>query len=85
MTPEKISEHISDRCRCDVIIDGFCGAGGNTIQFAFTCERGMFNVNILFNIRECLSIVRFSLKNRIKLKNAIGNSILFFHSSNEIS
>ena len=39
VTPEKIAEHIAERCRCDVIIDAFCGAGGNTIQFAFTCER----------------------------------------------
>ncbi|XP_053393968.1 trimethylguanosine synthase-like isoform X2 [Mercenaria mercenaria] len=39
VTPEKIAEHIADRCRCDVIVDAFCGVGGNTIQFAFTCER----------------------------------------------
>jgi len=40
VTPEKIAEHIAERCRCDLIVDGFCGAGGNSIQFAFTCERG---------------------------------------------
>ena len=40
VTPEKISLEIARRCQCDVIIDAFCGAGGNTIQFAFTCERG---------------------------------------------
>ncbi|ESO98940.1 hypothetical protein LOTGIDRAFT_113851 [Lottia gigantea] len=39
VTPEKISEHIAERCQCDVIVDGFCGAGGNTIQFALYCER----------------------------------------------
>merc|ERR1740129_2322434 len=39
VTPEKIAEHIAERCRCDVIVDGFCGVGGNSIQFAFTCER----------------------------------------------
>lgn len=39
VTPEKIAEHIAEKCRCDVIVDGFCGAGGNSIQFAFTCER----------------------------------------------
>eukprot|EP00112_Aurelia_sp_Birch-Aquarium-sp1_P010856 Seg230.17 transcript_id=Seg230.17/GoldUCD/mRNA.D3Y31 product="Trimethylguanosine synthase" protein_id=Seg230.17/GoldUCD/D3Y31 len=39
VTPEKIAEHIAERCRCDVVIDAFCGAGGNTIQLAFTCER----------------------------------------------
>ena len=25
--------------RCDLIVDGFCGVGGNSIQFAFTCQR----------------------------------------------
>ncbi|XP_050405601.1 trimethylguanosine synthase [Patella vulgata] len=39
VTPEKIAEHIAERCQCDLIIDAFCGAGGNTIQFAFYCER----------------------------------------------
>lgn len=43
MTPERIAEHIADRCRCDIIVDAFCGAGGNSIQFAFTCERGECN------------------------------------------
>lgn len=40
VTPEKVAEHLAERCRCDLIVDGFCGAGGNTIQFALTCERG---------------------------------------------
>jgi len=39
VTPEKIGEHIAERCRCDLIVDGFCGVGGNAIQFAFSCER----------------------------------------------
>ncbi|CAH1253670.1 TGS1 [Branchiostoma lanceolatum] len=39
VTPEKIAYHIAERCRCDLIIDAFCGVGGNAIQFAFTCER----------------------------------------------
>ena len=38
VTPEKIAEHHADRLRCDVAIDAFCGAGGNAIQLAFTCE-----------------------------------------------
>lgn len=42
VTPEKIAEHIAERCKCDTIIDAFCGAGGNAIQFAFTCERGLY-------------------------------------------
>ncbi|XP_043285412.1 trimethylguanosine synthase [Venturia canescens] len=45
VTPEKIAAHIAERCRCDTIVDGFCGAGGNAIQFAFTCER-VFAIDI---------------------------------------
>jgi 16S rRNA G966 N2-methylase RsmD len=37
VTPEKIAKHLADRCQCDIIVDGFCGVGGNTIQFAMTC------------------------------------------------
>lgn len=45
MTPEKVAKHTAKRCKCDVIIDAFCGAGGNAIQFAFTCEKGtLFNM-----------------------------------------
>ena len=39
VTPESIAEHVAERCRCDVIVDAFAGAGGNAIQFAYTCER----------------------------------------------
>ncbi|KAG0172400.1 Trimethylguanosine synthase [Apophysomyces sp. BC1034] len=39
VTAELIAQHIAERCRSDVIIDAFCGCGGNTIQFAMTCER----------------------------------------------
>lgn len=37
--------------RSNVIVDAFCGVGGNAIQFAFTCEKGEFvNLStILFN------------------------------------
>lgn len=48
VTPERIARHIARRCQCDVIIDAFCGIGGNTIQFAFTCERGIHSDMILF-------------------------------------
>jgi len=38
VTPERIAQHVADRCRCDVLVDAFCGVGGNAIQFAFTCN-----------------------------------------------
>ncbi|GAA6058320.1 hypothetical protein JCM3770_003614 [Rhodotorula araucariae] len=39
VTPENIAAQIAERCRSGVIVDAFCGVGGNAIQFAFTCER----------------------------------------------
>ena len=39
VTPEKIAQQTADRCRCDFIVDGFCGIGGNSIQFAKTCQK----------------------------------------------
>ncbi|GBG26279.1 Trimethylguanosine synthase [Hondaea fermentalgiana] len=38
VTPESIAEHIAERCRSNIVVDAFAGAGGNAIQFAFTCE-----------------------------------------------
>ncbi|KAL7425035.1 putative diacylglycerol O-acyltransferase tgs1 [Cryptotrichosporon argae] len=39
VTPQAIAAHIADRCRADVVLDAFCGVGGNAIEFARTCER----------------------------------------------
>ncbi|KAH7910253.1 hypothetical protein BJ138DRAFT_986064, partial [Hygrophoropsis aurantiaca] len=39
VTPERIAHQIAERCRCDTILDAFCGVGGNAIAFAKTCER----------------------------------------------
>lgn len=41
VTPEAIANVIAERCRCDVVVDAFCGVGGNAIAFAQTCERGV--------------------------------------------
>jgi len=39
VTPELIANQIAERCRCDTIVDAFCGVGGNAIAFAQACER----------------------------------------------
>ncbi|PWN29625.1 S-adenosyl-L-methionine-dependent methyltransferase [Jaminaea rosea] len=39
VTPEAIAARIAERCRCNVVLDLFCGAGGNAIQFAMTCNK----------------------------------------------
>lgn len=45
MTPERIAEHIALRVEhsfsaSQLVIDAFCGVGGNAIQFALTGKRG---------------------------------------------
>uniref|UniRef100_H3AHM5 Trimethylguanosine synthase n=1 Tax=Latimeria chalumnae TaxID=7897 RepID=H3AHM5_LATCH len=43
VTPEKIAQHTADRVQqcfhCDLIVDAFCGVGGNSIQFALAGKR----------------------------------------------
>ncbi|KAF0769305.1 trimethylguanosine synthase-like [Aphis craccivora] len=36
--PEILSYHIAKRCKNDIALDPFCGAGGNIIQLAFTSK-----------------------------------------------
>eukprot|EP00300_Choanocystis_sp_HF-7_P014857 c18855_g1_i3.p1 GENE.c18855_g1_i3~~c18855_g1_i3.p1 ORF type:complete len:207 (-),score=49.04 c18855_g1_i3:17-637(-) len=38
VTPEAIARHIAQRCKGGVVVDAFCGVGGNTIQFALVCD-----------------------------------------------
>jgi trimethylguanosine synthase len=39
VTPAAIASQIAERCACGVVVDAFCGVGGNAIAFAATCER----------------------------------------------
>uniref|UniRef100_A0A336M890 Trimethylguanosine synthase n=1 Tax=Culicoides sonorensis TaxID=179676 RepID=A0A336M890_CULSO len=39
VTPEKVAIHTAERMKCDIIVDAFCGCGGNSIQFAMTCKK----------------------------------------------
>ncbi|XP_023943802.2 trimethylguanosine synthase [Bicyclus anynana] len=39
VTPENVARHIATKYTYDVVVDGFCGAGGNTIQFALTSKK----------------------------------------------
>lgn len=45
VTPERIAEHIALRVEhsftdSELVVDAFCGVGGNAIQFALTGKRG---------------------------------------------
>lgn len=49
VTPEKIAQHIAKRCSPDdVVIDAFCGSGGNAIQFALHARKGKDSVHFDF-------------------------------------
>ena len=39
VTPELLARHIATRLKCRTVIDAFCGAGGNAIQFAMVCDK----------------------------------------------
>lgn len=39
VTPEKVAKQTAHRLAGDIIVDAFCGCGGNAIQFAKTCSR----------------------------------------------
>src|SRR5690606_21594068 len=58
VTAEKVAQHIAERCRCNVIIDAFCGLGGNTIQFARTCQL----VIAIDNCRHRLELARHNAR-----------------------
>ncbi|XP_063623769.1 trimethylguanosine synthase-like isoform X2 [Cydia splendana] len=46
VTPEPIARQIAERRQYDLIMDPFCGAGGNTIQFAKNCGQKVQAIDI---------------------------------------
>ena len=54
MTPEAVAEYIAKKIRCEVVLDGFCGAGGDSIKLANTCSRVIAN-DIDFRKTNCLN------------------------------
>ncbi len=76
VTPERIAEHIARRIKGLNVLDAFCGAGGNLIQFAKFCPK-VYGIDIDKNkikmaqhnasIYKCNSI-SFICKDFLKLK-----------------
>jgi trimethylguanosine synthase len=63
VTPESIAIQIADRCRCDTILDPFCGVGGNAIAFAKTCEHGtsVIPVDYTYSLHPCKLVIALDI------------------------
>ncbi|WWC73757.1 uncharacterized protein I206_107729 [Kwoniella pini CBS 10737] len=70
ITPQPIAKHIAQRCKCDLIIDAFCGVGGNTIEFAKTCERVIAIDN---------DLIRLKIARHNALHHGVADRIEFIH------
>ncbi|WWC95767.1 hypothetical protein V866_002633 [Kwoniella sp. B9012] len=70
ITPQPIAAHIANRCKCDLIIDAFCGVGGNSIEFAKTCERVIAIDN---------DLTRLKLARHNALHHGVADRIEFIH------
>ena len=79
VTPERVADQIAERCRCDTILDAFCGVGGNAIAFAKTCERGAQTFDILQC--SCLKLRRHAVialdTNPTRLALARHNAVIY--------
>ncbi|KAI9638998.1 RNA cap guanine-N2 methyltransferase-domain-containing protein [Dioszegia hungarica] len=72
VTAQPVARHIAERCRCDVIVDAFCGVGGNAIEFAKTCERVIAIDN---------DLTRLKLARHNALQYGVADRIEFIHGS----
>lgn len=60
VTPEAIARTIANRFSADVVLDGFCGYGGNSIQFALARPDGL--VLAVDNSREHIDMARHNAR-----------------------
>lgn len=73
-TPEVISKHIANKCRCNVVLDPFCGVGGNVIQLAFTCHHVIaIDIDPLKIIKAKHNAKRYGVEDRIEF--IVGDSL----------
>jgi len=57
--PEILSYHIAKRCKNDISLDPFCGAGGNIIQLAFTSNLGYCYILIILKENYNVDLIEF--------------------------
>ena len=86
VTPESIAKYISLLTRGKIIIDGFCGSGGNVIQFSkygkkvYAIDIDENKINICknnCNVYQCDNNIEFILDNFLNVKNKIKGDFVF--------
>ena len=86
VTPESIAKYIALLTRGKIIIDGFCGSGGNVIQFSkygkkvYAIDIDENKINICKNnskVYQCDNNIEFILDNFLNVKNKIKGDFVF--------
>ena len=86
VTPESIAKYIALLTRGKVIIDGFCGSGGNVIQFSkygkkvFAIDIDKNKIDICknnCNVYECENNIEFILDDYLNMKGKIKADFVF--------
>lgn len=80
MTPEAIAKYIANLIKGKTVIDGFCGSGGNVIQFSKHCKKvyaidiDESKIDICKNnckVYDCEDNIEFILNDYLKMNNKI--------------
>ena len=86
VTPEPIAKYIAKLIYGKIVIDGFCGSGGNVIQFSKYCKKVYAidieknKINICknnCNVYECKDNIKFILSDFLEMKNKIKADYVF--------
>ena len=86
VTPEEIAKYIAKLIKGKSIIDGFCGCGGNVIQFSKYCSK-VYAIDISKSkldmcknnckVYHCKNNIKFIHSNFLKMKNKIKADYIF--------
>ena len=86
VTPEKIAKYTAKLIRGKTIIDGFCGSGGNVIQFSKYCSK-VYAIDISYQklsicknnckVYHCKDNIEFIHSDFLKMKNKIKADYIF--------
>lgn len=87
LVPQAIAEYLSNKIKCQTVLDAFCGAGGNSIKLANTCSR-VIATDINLSKLKCLSHnakvccvdnIKILHQNFLTLQEEFSADIVFLH------